>query len=76
MSCSILILQSLPGLLSPTDVYFKGLLHAMVGAGHSEVCRVGRLAGNSGRVDAALLSLKSAGWKFRQGFYDVFFFFN
>ena len=48
----------------------------MVGAGHSEVCRVGRLAGNLGRVDAAVLSLKSAGWKFRQGFYDVFFFFN
>ena len=24
-------LQSLPGLLSPTDIYFKELLHAIVG---------------------------------------------
>ena len=74
MSCSILTLQSLPGRLSPTDIYFKELLHAVVGAGHSEVCRVGRLAGNSGRVDAAASSLKSAGWTFRQGFCDVLFF--
>ena len=74
MSCSILTPQSLPGRLSPTDIYFKELLHAVVGAGHSEVCRVGRLAGNSGRVDAAASSLKSAGWTLRQGFCDVFFF--
>lgn len=69
MSCSILTLQILPGLLSPTESYFKELLHAMVRVGIAEVCRAGQQAGRDlGRVDAAVLSLKFAGRKLRQGF--------
>ena len=45
----------------------------MVGASKCEICRAGQQARNSGRVDIAVLSLKSpggpAGWDIRQCFY-------
>ena len=62
-SCPVLYCLGPP---SPTEVYFKELLHAILKAGH---CEVGcRLAGNWGRLDAAVLSLKSAGLDNQAGF--------
>ena len=43
------------------EKHFKQLAHAVVGAAKSKVCSAGQQAGNTGRVDVAILSLKSEG---------------
>ena len=44
------------------EIYFKKLLHVIMGIGESNICRTGQHMETQGRIDAVILSLQVI-WK-------------